>query len=123
MKYIMLETEEGMKLPIIFPDILTHCFVAGAMQLVIDTLDPKKDLRPRQLDDMLKRGSAKPVSAGFINIGVDVEVHGESESLGGLKSVEADAARIVMGDAIQFMPDSIAVDILKRLKEQKDAGL
>jgi hypothetical protein len=117
MKYIMLETEEGMKLPIIFPDVLTHCFVAGAMQLVMDTLDPKKDLRPRQLDDMLKRGSAQPVSAGFVNIVGDVTVYGESESLGGVKSVPADAARILMGDAIQFMPDSMCELLMEKLRD------
>jgi len=116
MKYIMLETAEGMKLPIIFPDVLTHCFVAGAMQLVMDTLDPKKDLRPRQLDDMLKRGSAPPVSAGFVNIGADVQVHGESESLGGLKSKPADAGRIVMGDAIQFMDDAMVELMMEKLR-------
>lgn len=122
MKYIMLETDEGLKLPIIFPEILTHCFVAGAMQLAVDCMDPQKDLRPRQLLSMLEGGSAKPVSAGFINLGVDVEVHGDSESLGGLKHNPADAGRVVMGDSIQFMPDSIVVDLLKRIKESKDDG-
>lgn len=119
MKYIMLETAEGMKLPIIFPDILTHCFVAGAMQLAVDCLDPKKDLRPRQLDSLLEGGSAKPVSAGFINIGVDVEVHGESESLGGLKHNPADAGRVVMGDAIQFMPDAMIPALMEKLRAEK----
>lgn len=115
MKYIMLETDEGLKLPIIFPDILTHCFVAGAMQLVVDTLDPKKDLRPRQLDDLLKRGTAKPISAGFINLGAGMTTHGESESLGGVKSKPSDAGRILMGDAVQFMPDAMVEQIMEKL--------
>lgn len=117
MKYIMFETSEGQKMPIIFPDQLTHCFVAGAMQLVFDTLDSKKDLRPKQLLNFLEAPTAAPVSAGFINLGIDITVHGESESLGGLKSVPADAARIICGDAIQFMPDEMAELMLAKLKE------
>lgn len=122
MKYIMFETAEGQKMPIIFPEQLTHCFVAGAMQLVFDTLDSKKDLRPRQLLGMLEAPTAAPVSAGFISLGIDIAVHGESESLGGLKSVPADAARIVCGDSIQFMPDSVAELMLEKLKEAKGDG-
>lgn len=116
MKYIMLETKDGAKLPIIFPDVLTHVFVAGAMQLVIDTMDPKKDLRPRQLLSMLEGGSAAVVSAGFVGLGMDITVHGESESLGGIKSKPADAARIVGGEAIQYMPDEMAEMLLAKLK-------
>ncbi len=70
MKYIMLETAAGQKLPILFPDVLTHSMVAGAMQLVVDTLDPRKDLRPKQLADMLARGAAPPVSAGLVAVGM-----------------------------------------------------
>lgn len=114
MKYIMLETKDGAKLPIIFPDVLTHCFVAGAMQLAVDTLDPKKDLRPRQLDDMLARGDAKPVSAGFINLGA-VMVHGKSESLDNLPHNKSDAQRIMMGEAAQFMPDEMILMMAQKL--------
>lgn len=123
MKYIMLETEDGLKLPIIFPEVLTHLFVAGAMQLVADTLDPAKDLRPRQLTDMLLRGVAKPVSAGFIDLGDDITVRGESESLGGLKSVPADAHRIVIGESVQFMPDAIATMLFGKLEERVKSGV
>jgi hypothetical protein len=115
-KYIMLETAEGQKLPVIFPDALTHCFVAGAMQLVMDTLDPKKDLRPKQLLSFLERPSAPVTSAGFINLGVDISVYGESESLGGVKSKPADAVRIICGEAIQFMPDEMAEMLLEKLR-------
>ena len=121
MKYIMFETAEGQKMPIIFPEQLTHCFVAGAMQLVFDTLDTKKDLRPKQLLNFLESPTAAPVSAGFVSIGLDVECHGESESLGGLKSVPADSARIMLGDSMQFMPDAAAEILLARLKEAQDA--
>lgn len=114
MKYIMLETPDGQQLPIIFPEILTHCFVAGAMQLACDTLDPKKDLRPKQLDDLLERGSSKPVSAGFVNLGRDVTVHGNSESLGGLKSKQSDAGRMMLGDSVQFMPDEMVSMLLTK---------
>ena len=120
MKYIIIETPEGAHLPIIFPDMLTHVFVAGAMQLVIDTLDPKKYLRPSQLDRLAKEGSGKIVSAGFVELGLDVSVHGSSESLGDLPSRPIDAARIVLGDTIQFMPDAIAQMVMDKLKEIKE---
>lgn len=119
MKYIMFETAEGQKMPTIFPDQLTHCFVAGAMQLVFDTLDTKKDLRPRQLLGMLEAPTAPPVSAGFITLGTDITVHGESESLGGLKCVPADAARVICGESLQFMPDSMAELMLEKLREHQ----
>lgn len=117
MKYIVLETEDGQSLPILFPECLTHCFVAGAMQLVVDTLDPKKDLRPKQLDRLLEHGSAKVVSAGFAGV-ASVSVHGESESLGGVKSKPSDEARILMGDTAGFIPDSLLMPMLERLKAE-----
>lgn len=115
MKYIMLETAEGAKLPILFPDLLTHCHVAGAMQLVVDTLDPRKDLRPRQLDRMLEEGSARVASAGFVALDPIVSVSGESESLGGVKSIPMDAGRIMLGEAVQFMPDEMIAHLLEKL--------
>jgi len=110
-KYIILETPDGRRMPIIFPEALTHCFVAGAMQLVVDTLDPKKDLRPRQLDGLLKAGNAKPISAGFVDLH-EVSVHGESESLGGLKSRHVDEGYISFGDACAYTADHIVADLL-----------
>lgn len=119
-KYIMFETAEGQKLPVIFPSALTHSLVAGAMQMALDCLDSDKDLRPKQCLQLLARASAVPVSAGFMSFGLDIDVAGESESLGGLKSKPSDAARIVCGDSIAFMPDSVAEAMLVKLKEDKD---
>jgi len=118
-KYVMFETEEGMKVPIIFPEVLTHALVAGAMQMVFDCLDSSKDLRIKQCLNLLARASAPPVSAGFVDIGVDIEVTGESESLGGMKSVPADAARIALGASIAFMPDAVAENMHQLLKDRE----
>lgn len=115
MKYIVLETAEGQKLPIIFPEALTHAFVAGAMQLVVDTLDPRKDLRPKQLDSLLAAGQAKPVSAGFVSIPT-CGVYGESESLGGLPVAIGDDARIILGDTVAFMPDALVESMGVKLR-------
>lgn len=116
MKYIMLETEDGRKLPIIFPDCLVHSLVAGAIQLAVDAMNPKKDLRPQQCERLLRDGSTAVFSAGFIGLGLDVTCHGESESLGGLKSAPADAARIMVGEAGQFMPDDMIELLSERLR-------
>lgn len=118
MKYIIMETEEGLRLPIIFPDILTHCFVAGAMQLVIDTMNPAKDLRPTQLDRMLKDGDGEVTSAGFVNLGNDVTVYGESESIG-VKSDDVDALVIMIGEQAQFMPKAILKDIWAKMQSNE----
>lgn len=92
-KYIVVELGDQ-KLPIIFPAAITHSFMAGAMQLVMDTFDPTKDLRPKQLQRMLEDGKHKPTSAGFIAALSVVSTFGASESLGNLKSREEDASVI-----------------------------
>lgn len=116
MKYIMLETKEGMKLPILFPDILTHCFVAGAMQLAVDCLDSKKDLRPKQLMTLLESGSTRVTGAGFVAVDSDVRTFGESESLGGVTPGVADAARIALGDAVALATDAFVLKMAAELK-------
>lgn len=89
MKYIMLETAEGQKLPFIFPDALTHLFVAEtAVILVRSTL----------------KQSCHVTSAGFVSLGKDIATSGASESLGGLQARETDAAVIGLGEAAAFMP-------------------
>ncbi len=96
-----METREGQKLPFLFPDSVTHLYVAMAMSaLVKSTMNTE----------------AKAVSAGFVSIGTDVSVSGESESLGGLKSIPSDAARIVVGECLSFMPDSLATMMLEKLR-------
>src|ERR1700744_2529588 len=106
MKDIILETAEGRKIPVIFPDILTHSIVAGAMQLAIDTLDPKKDLRAKQCESFLERSdAAKPVGAGFIRIGRDLGVGGHSESLHVESRGTLDEAIIAIGEQAGAFPD------------------
>jgi hypothetical protein len=102
----MLETKEGQKLPFLFPEAMTHLFVAMAIRAIL----------PATMNT-----EAEVVSAGFVNLGLGAEVHGESESLGGMKSNPADAARIMVGDSLAFMPDALAVQMLERLREA--AGL
>jgi hypothetical protein len=106
MKYIMLETKAGQKLPFIFPDSMTHLFVAMAIKAIIPAT---------------MKTEAEVVSAGFVGLGLGAEVYGESESLGGVKSNPSDAARIMVGDSIAFMPDELAVSMLERLREAHKA--
>lgn len=107
MKYVMLETDEGQKLPFVFPDACTHAIMAELMRHMLARWMSSK---------------ARVVSAGFVSVGTDVQVHGESESLGGLKARPADAARIIVGESIAFMPDAIAEMMLERLKAVDTSG-
>lgn len=117
MKYIILETDDGMKLPVIFPDILAHVHVAGAMQFALETLDITKDLRPRQMEQRAKEGPGKVASAGFVSIGLGTLATGESESLG-VKSNMADTGRIVMDGAVAYLPDEMVLMTFARLIDQ-----
>lgn len=119
MKYIVLETKDGARLPIL-PEALTHSFVVGAMQLAVDALDPKKDLRGKQCESLLERAAAPVVSAGFVQID-GAHVRGNSESLGGVKFNRADEARMILGDAIQFMPDDLAMLMLAKINAMRGA--
>lgn len=96
MKYIILETEDGAKYPFIFPEAMTHSIVASVMQYVLP-------------------GHKSVVSAGFVEIGTDVTVYGESESLGGLKSNAMDSARIMLGASIQHMPDDMLPPLISMM--------
>lgn len=98
MKYIMIEAEDGRRIPVIFPDCLTHSIVNRAMACAILVCTAKR---------------AVPVSAGFVSF-EGVTCSGESESLGGLKSRPGiDAARIKFSDAVAYKSD----DIVKALSE------
>ncbi|MAS67344.1 MAG: hypothetical protein CMK82_11190 [Pseudomonadales bacterium] len=105
MKYIMLETPDGAKMPFIFPEACTHAVMAELMRMMLGRFH--------------NTTGARVVSAGFISLGLGAEVHGESESLGGLKSVPADAARIMVGESLQFMPDEMATMMLEKLREMQ----
>jgi len=101
MKYIMFETADGAKLPILFPDSLTHAFMAVAIQAVI------------RKEKMIASGIR---SAGFVSLGLEVETHGGSESLGGVKSREVDAAYIALGESISHSPPELAEMMLQQAK-------
>ncbi len=106
MKYIMIETEDGAKLPFIFPESCTHSIVSEFVRMML--------LRFHATE------ATTVVSAGFVSLGNDVSVHGESESLAGLKSNPTDASRIMIGESVQFMPDEMAELMLTKLKEMND---
>lgn len=103
MKYVVIEiidqTETGefvREIPVVFPGSMVHSEVAAAITRVLRKNHP--DGRTRQI---------KPVAAGFINSPdlADIECHGESESLGGLKSRgRADVALIAMNDYYHGIP-------------------
>lgn len=102
MKYIMIETIEGQKLPIMFPDTLVHADVAIVMMRLIEMRHKVKNA---------------PINAGFVSIGTDVTVHGESESLD-LKSNPVDGFRIIAGEAVSHMPDMLLGPLIAKMKEQ-----
>lgn len=106
MKYIMIETQDGAKLPFIFPEAVTHQFMAAVCQHIVHR--------------ELKSDRSVTVSAGFVGMGNDITVTGESESLGGLKHNPADAGRIMFGAAVQFMPDSMVDMLFEKLMEKDD---
>jgi hypothetical protein len=102
MKYIMLETIDGQRVPFIFPEWMTHYDVSLYMRIMITTLHNKL---------------STAVTAGFITLG-DITTHGKSESLE-LKSSPADADRILIGDSCAFMPDFMIAPLARKLKERK----
>lgn len=109
MKYVMLETADGQKLPIIFPESLVHADVADVVGRLVD----------RTLTKQLGKRRALPKSAGFIAIH-DCDVSGASESLGGVASHYLDAARIMAGASVTHMPDILLAPIAHMMgKSQK----
>lgn len=106
MKYVMLETADGQKLPILFPEALVHRDVSDVMGRLVDrTMGPKALGRRRTL----------PSSAGFVGFTGPVAVHGKSETLGDMQSKPLDAARIIAGSAVSFMPDAMLAPVAARL--------
>lgn len=102
MKYIMLTSDDGQHIPILFPDFMVHEDVAKAIcRLMAQT----------------SKTYITPTSAGFVSLG-DVVTHGESESIG-VKSTEIDAAYIEFGDAVSFMPEEMLRPLLGKLKAAK----
>lgn len=120
MKYIILEMEDGRRLPIIFPDCLIHADIAGAIQMAVDVMDPKKDLRAKQCASMLERASAVPVSAGFIALGTDFVCSGSSETLE-LASRPQDEALIGIGEQAWAFPDAQITELWDKAKAHKES--
>lgn len=103
MKYIMMETAEGKKIPILFPDCIVHSEMEKAATFAIHR--------------SLKQYS-QAVSAGFVGIDGEFTTSGESESIG-IKSKKVDAAYIAFGDAASLMPEAIVADLAVKAKKAK----
>lgn len=103
MKYIMLETTDGKKLPVIFPNDFIHAEVEKYM--VHCLLKHTEQL-------------SHAVSAGFVDVGLDTTTHGESETLN-LKAKGTDAAYIALGEGVNMMPDYMVGQLLQKAKSKK----
>jgi hypothetical protein len=103
MKYIMLEDTEGRKIPIIFPEHLVH----DDMAKVVGSLLARS-----------QKALTMPIGAGFIHLGTDISVSGESETLS-LQSREIDAAYIIAGEAGQYMPELMMSGLVERIKARQ----
>lgn len=106
MKYIIMETTDGTKLPILFPEALTHSVVMRCMQAAIK--------------ECFNRALSGPVSAGFVEI-EGAATYGKSESLGGMKPGPADADRIRMGGAVSNVADQFVLGMAFKLATEPEA--
>lgn len=87
MKYVMLQSEDGRRVPVVFPNHLTHLVVAYAIAAT-------------------SVSKTRAVSAGFVDIST-LGCSGKSESLG-LQHDPDDPLYIWGGDAVAYMePDFI----------------
>lgn len=103
MKYVMFGTTTGRKFAVIFPDHLVHAHVAKYIA---------------NLSFAAHNEPATAVSGGFIALGDEVKVMGESESLK-LKSTEVDALRIMIGESVSSMPDEMLKPLWKKVEDAK----
>lgn len=112
MKYVVIQTADGEKLPIIFPERLVHSDVAKVMAQMISFRDAGN------------LGKQRPVvaSAGFVGM-ENVTVSGESESLGSIRHNPLDALRIAAGASVAHMPDAIIQPLADKLNFAKDRTL
>lgn len=108
MKYIMLENDEGHKIPVLFGEAFVHAFMARHAT----------NLAGKQFS---KRYAV--ASAGFVSITRDgIATFGESESLG-IKSNPVDGLRIELGEAVSHMPDFMILPLADKLKKEKESGV
>lgn len=105
MKYIILQTEEGMRFPIIFPDMLIHAEVALFMA---------------ELTDATTKQKAVPVSAGMIALGTDFTCSGGSDTLS-MQSRPQDEAIIGVGEQAWAFPDPMLITLWERAKAHKES--
>lgn len=105
MKYIILETAEGMRFPVIFPDMLIHAEVALFMA---------------ELTDATTKQKATPVSAGTIALGTDFTCSGGSDTLS-MQSRPQDEAIIGVGEQAWAFPDAMLVTLWNRAKAHKES--
>lgn len=103
MKYIMFETNEGKQYPILFPDQLTHIVMNDPLVYAIHKSTKEY---------------SRPVAAGFVSLGLDLEANGESESMN-LKSRPCDSAYIALGSAVNLMPSYMVNDLLLKARSRK----
>ena len=108
MKYVMLETSEGEKIPVIFAESLVHANVADVIKRVIH---------------YERRGGLEinVASAGFVGFHDTPTVAGESESLGGKRANPLDGFRMQAGTSVSHMPDAM-LEPLER-KARTDAKI
>lgn len=113
MKYIMIQTADGEKLPIIFPERLVHKDVADIMRRVVG------------MSTAGQLGKALPqvVSAGFVEFTSIPSVAGVSESLGELKHNPLDGFRIKFGAAVSHMPDELLAPLMTKLEAYQLADI
>jgi hypothetical protein len=116
MKYIMIETNEGEKIPVIFAESLVHANVAEVMVRAI-TFE-----RTRASDKTIREHAAswdlRVVSAGFVSFPITPTVAGESESLDGIKSRPLDGFRMQAGASVAHMPDRMLYGLAQKAEVQ-----
>jgi hypothetical protein len=104
MKYIILETTEGMRFSVIFPEILVHADVALFMT---------------ELTDATIKRKAVPVSAGHIALGTDFTCSGGSDTLN-MQSRPQDEAIVGIGEQAWAFPDAMLISLWAKAKLHKE---
>lgn len=96
MKYVILRANDGRCVPVIFPDFIVHADMALA------------------LDKIFVHGS-QVEAAGFVTLGGDTTVHGESETCE-LKAQDIDAAKLAFGEVAGHAPDAVLASLWAQYK-------
>lgn len=104
LKYIILESAEGMKLPFMFPEIAVHADMAELMKVAMARF--------------YSMPGCKVISAGFCEA-TDILCHGESESLNMKARPEIDAATFGLGQQAGFLPDEFFVLLWEKAKARR----